>query len=159
MTDYAELRAAMEAATPGPWHTNTQCPGLCCWHIFPSVPMFGAGEDAPIVMGECSEADARFMTLARNALPALLAERDHYANECHEQARLLGMSAERELKLLAERDALREALRWTAGALQASCVAGKITEADTARALIGNETKSIGQILDAADAALAQEES
>lgn len=60
--------------------------------------------------------------------------------------------------LLAERDALRDALRWTAGALQASCVAGKVTEADTARALIGNETKSIGQILDAADAALAQGE-
>ena len=76
MTNYAELRAAMEAATPGPWHTNTQCPGLCCWHIFPSVPMFGACEDAPIVMGECSEADARFMTLARNALPAILAEMD-----------------------------------------------------------------------------------
>lgn len=56
-----------------------------------------------------------------------------------------------------EVQALREALRWAAGALQASCVAGKITEADTARALIGNETKSIGQILDAADAALAQE--
>lgn len=93
--------------------------------------MFGAGEDAPIVMGECSEADARFMTLARNALPAILAERD----------------------------ALREALRWTAGALQASCVAGKVTEADTARSLIGNETKSIGQILDAADAALGQGDS
>ncbi|MGE4368039.1 MAG: hypothetical protein AB7E12_00015 [Burkholderiaceae bacterium] len=59
--------------------------------------------------------------------------------------------------LLAERDALRDALRWTAGVLQASCVAGKVTEADTARSLIGNETKSIGQILDAADAALAQE--
>lgn len=128
MTDYAELRAAMEAATPGPWHTNTECPGLCCWHIFPSVPMFGAGEDAPIVMGECSETDAKFMAMARNSLPSLLAERD----------------------------ALREALCWTAGALQASCVAGKVTEADTARALIGNETKSIGQILDAADAALAQ---
>lgn len=76
MTDYAELRAAMESATPGPWHTRTECPAQCCWHVFPSVELYGAGEDTPIVMGECSEADARFMALARNALPALLADRD-----------------------------------------------------------------------------------
>lgn len=50
------------------------------------------------------------MREAAEAIRALLAERDHYATECEQQARLLGMSAERELKLIAERDALREAM-------------------------------------------------
>lgn len=71
---YADLRALMEKATPGPWHTKTECPARCCWHVFPSVEMFGVGEDAPIVMGECSEDDATFMVATRNALPGLLDE-------------------------------------------------------------------------------------
>lgn len=40
----------------------------------------------------------------------LLAERDTLAAECQEQARLNGMGAEREARLMAKRDALREAL-------------------------------------------------
>lgn len=43
------------------------------------------------------------------------AERDEAHKECEEQARLLGMSAEREAKLIAERDRWRaEAQRWEA---------------------------------------------
>lgn len=53
-----------------------------------------------------------------------------------------------------ERDALRAALRWTAGTLQsACCLAGPISE-NSAFAL-GDETRSVAQICDAADAALA----
>ena len=59
-------------------------------------------------------------------------------------------------KLGADNKRLREALRWTAGALQAACVAGKISETDMARMLIGTESRTYGQILDAANAALAQ---
>ena len=55
--------------------------------------------------------------------------------------------------LEAENRRLREALRWTAGALQMACEAGEIMrEADGIS--INNETRTVAQILDAADAAL-----
>lgn len=58
--------------------------------------------------------------------------------------------------LLAENDRRGEALLWTAGALQMACVVDVIMgEADGIS--INNETRTVVQILDAADAALAQE--
>jgi hypothetical protein len=45
------------------------------------------------------------------------AERDEAQSEALEQARLLGKGAERELKLMAERDEAREAVKRLAGAL------------------------------------------
>lgn len=72
--------------------------------------------------------------------------------------RALLADADRAAELEAENARLREALRWTAGSLQAACVASKINETDKARALIGTESRTVGQILDAANAALAQEQ-
>lgn len=110
------------------------------------------------------------------AVPGLLAERDALESECAEQARLNGMGAEREAALLAqhrtdsktlreyaklrddlrkEREALQEALLWNAGALQACCAEG-IREASNIT--IESKTKCFAEILDMADAALAQEQ-
>lgn len=59
--------------------------------------------------------------------------------------------------LLADYDRMRDALLWTAGALQMACVVDVIMgEADGIS--INNETRTVVQILDAADAALAQEQ-
>lgn len=132
MTNYAELRAALDAGPkPGPWVWKQvgsfTTPG--CAVFWPDTNKVGVHYRRLDSGGGMEQVDADFIAACH---PAVIRA------------------------LLAERDALREALRWTAGALQASCVAGKVAEADTARALIGNETKSIGQILDAADAALAQ---
>lgn len=151
MDKYADIRAALDAATPGPWKWITE--------ICERGPV-GKGNTIRVSLSapRNSHATARTAVLAPNwntsegdvwqAWISCNGANAAYIAACHPEA----IRA-----LLAERDALREALRWTAGALQASCVAGKVTEADTARSLIGNETKSIGQILDAADAALAQE--
>lgn len=76
MDKYAELRAAVESATPGRWYTKTECQARCCWHVFSQVELCGEDVDTPIVMWKCREADAKFMALARNVLPALLGERD-----------------------------------------------------------------------------------
>lgn len=61
---------------------------------------------------ECSDREA-YATAALIAaadpdtIAALLEERDHLHEECHEQARLLGISGSIEAKLLTERDALK----------------------------------------------------
>lgn len=57
--------------------------------------------------------------------------------------------------LLADYDRLREALLWNSGALQACCSEG-IREASNIT--IAAETKCFSEILDMADAALAQEQ-
>lgn len=138
MTDYAELRAALKAGpTGGEW-------------------VVGAS-DLPVSHLSIHAVDGqRHSTIAR------MVKSEHRvwcAGEFVATWKFIAAANPDVIRaLLAERDALRDALCWTAGALQASCVAGKVAEADTARALIGNETKSIGQILDAADAALAQGE-
>lgn len=55
--------------------------------------------------------------------------------------------------LVAERDALRESLRWTAAALQdATASLDMVFEED--RVTVEGVTKTVAQILDAADAAL-----
>lgn len=56
--------------------------------------------------------------------------------------------------LLAERDALRRALEWNAGALMAACKAGRISELD--RSSSDTETYTVGVILDMAESALAR---
>lgn len=77
--DMEKLRELEARTTAGPWHTKTECPGRCCWHIFPGMPMYGGApdpgdgaQDWPIVMSECSEEDAAFMVEARNQMRALL---------------------------------------------------------------------------------------
>lgn len=58
--------------------------------------------------------------------------------------------------LLADYDRMRDALLWAAGALQMACAVDVVMgEADGIS--INNETRTVVQILDAADAALAQE--
>ncbi|HWK69984.1 MAG TPA: hypothetical protein VNS29_03995 [Burkholderiaceae bacterium] len=57
-----------------------------------------------------------------------------------------------------EIERLREALRWNAAALQAACrTVYHSDEGD--QIVIGNEFRTVGAILDGADAALAQEQS
>ena len=58
----------------------------------------------------------------------------------------------------AERDALREALRWAAATLQDATSSLELVF-DEDQITIDGETKTVEQILDAADAALAQEQS
>lgn len=77
--DTQKLRELESKATAGPWHTKTECPGRCCWHVFPGMPMYGGVPDSedgtqdwPIVMGECGEEDAAFMVEARNQMRGLL---------------------------------------------------------------------------------------
>ncbi|OWT61989.1 hypothetical protein [Candidimonas nitroreducens] len=80
--DTKRLRELLAKATPGPWHTKTECPGRCCWHVFRDLPLYGGepddagNQDEPIVMNECSEDDAALMAEARNQLPAILDELD-----------------------------------------------------------------------------------
>ncbi len=81
--DIQKLRELEAKATAGPWHTKTECPGRCCWHVFPGLPMYGGTpdpsdgtQDRPIVMDECSEEDAAFMVEARNQMRALLDRMD-----------------------------------------------------------------------------------
>lgn len=158
MTDYAELRAAIDAGpTPGPWRHTTYMSGT------QNVEFPGAR--GVTFVDEVLDADARAICSDNDTKPFPWIDVSHRPEDSGDDrdpqrtrnARYIAAANPEAIRaLLAERDALREALRWTAGALQASCVAGKVAEADTARALIGNETKSIGQILDAADAALGQ---
>ncbi|WP_336974569.1 hypothetical protein [Alcaligenes sp. PF14] len=56
----------------------------------------------------------------------------------------------------AQIERLREALRWTAGALQAACQSSYCSDEDD-RVAIGAETRTVSQILDYADAALSGE--
>jgi hypothetical protein len=78
--DTKNLRELLAKATPGPWHTKTECPGRCCWHVFRNPPLYGGtpdeagNQDEPIVMNECREDDAALMAEARNQLPAILDE-------------------------------------------------------------------------------------
>ncbi|HCA18641.1 MAG TPA: hypothetical protein DEO64_16045 [Alcaligenes faecalis] len=81
--DTKELRVLEAKATEGPWHTKTECPGRCCWHVFKHLPLYGGvpdeedgTQDSPVVMGECSEEDALFMATARNSIIALLDQLD-----------------------------------------------------------------------------------
>lgn len=57
----------------------------------------------------------------------------------------------------AERDRLREALRWTAAVLNDAAASAYSLDED-ALIKMGDETRTVSQILDAADAALAQEQ-
>ncbi|MCO7641919.1 hypothetical protein NJI34_34690 [Pseudomonas sp. S 311-6] len=87
--DTKKLRELEAKATAGPWHTKTECPGRCCWHIFKDMPMYGDNDDHPIVMDECSEDDAAFMTEIRNAATELLNLLDAQAAEIESLRRVL----------------------------------------------------------------------
>jgi len=138
MTDnYAQLRAALDAGpTPGPWAANSD------GEVWATKPMrfnlTSAG--IPMVAEVCRHDDAE------GGFP------------WKENARLIAAAHPDTIRvLLAERDRLREALRWAAGTLQsACCLSGPICENSPFR--LGDETRTIAQIIDAADAALAQEQ-
>jgi len=85
-----DLRAKCEAATPGPWDWETYvgCSkplGLSDEHGH-DVLLATTDEDNATHI-EVSVADAEFIVAARNALPALLDERDELADEL-ERAKL-----------------------------------------------------------------------
>lgn len=113
MTDrYQPLRDAIAAGpTKGPWKSMPVRSGY-----------YIQSASEPAVVVDSTDAEGRYGAIANAAdaaliaaadpstIAELLAERDHLADECHEQARLLGMSGSREAKLLAERDALKSDL-------------------------------------------------
>lgn len=93
----------------------------------------------------CGEIDAQTAEIAK-------------AHSQVERWKKVAESAEDRAQVAADEiERLRGALRWAAGALQMACEAGEIMrEADGIS--INNETRTVAQILDAADAALAQEQ-
>lgn len=111
MTDrYAELRAALDAATPGPWRALSPTEKHYLYYLT-GDPSHNWSAAAVSGIGRALRFDAIYIAAANpEVIRALLAERDSLAAECLEQSRLNGMGAEREARLLAERDALREAL-------------------------------------------------
>ena len=104
MTDrYQPLRDAIAAGpASGPWEARAVDGLVAIAH--PSGWVMDTDETQDLK-------NARYIAAADpDTIAALLKERDHLHEECHEQARLLGMSGSREAKLLAERDALRAAI-------------------------------------------------
>jgi hypothetical protein len=84
MTPLVTLRAALEAATPGPWHhcceNGNGCGGVMVWRdpecermVDTSARGDGSG-DPPA--DDRDRADARLITLSRNLLPGILARLD-----------------------------------------------------------------------------------
>lgn len=89
------LRALLEQITPGPWEVSladvisiTQTNGL--WKGLPIVDLVCSEEDADVGLRRI---DAEFIAAARNALPALLEERDAL------RAELAGVAGEHETAL------------------------------------------------------------
>lgn len=66
--DIRALEEALAAGpTKGPWHTRTECPGRCCWHIFPDCPVFADGDEelsGNAIVSECSEEDGHWIAAA-----------------------------------------------------------------------------------------------
>lgn len=114
MTDrYQPLRDAIAAGpTKGKWRTGRFMPSETLMRS-QVVATSADGEPYVILAGnqnfpEDAERNAQYAAAADpDTIAALLAERDHLAEECSEQARLLGIGGSREAKLLAERDALK----------------------------------------------------
>lgn len=78
MTDWAALRRTIEAATPGPWHTDEGFGGV--WVVTGGAGDFAthpSTSDMPgVVLGGSyaeSYKDADFVVLARTAMPEMLA--------------------------------------------------------------------------------------
>lgn len=132
MTDrYAELRAALDAATPGPWRALSPTEKHYLYYLT-GDPTHNWSAAAVSGIGRALRFDAIYIAAANpEVIRALLAERDAFcdaateaqaerdaaraerdalAAECQEQARIVGMGAEREARLLAERDAMEQAL-------------------------------------------------
>lgn len=97
-----------------------------------------------IVVVELRDAEIRELHAANSAL---LAERDALI---HDNAEYVGAAS----ALATENQRLREALRWAAGSLLAVCGDGQATELD--RFTLDGVTRTGTEILDMADAALAQ---
>src|SRR5690606_32012546 len=148
MTDYAELRAALEAGpTPGPWTVRydyvVQATSFDGGRLVPVAQPYGVNSDGTDLF-----ANARMIAACHpEAIRTLLAERDALI---HDNAEYVGAAS----ALATENQRLREALRWAAGALLAVCGDGQATELD--RFTLDGVTRTGTEILDMADAALAQ---
>lgn len=97
----------MSAHTPEPWHTESQCPGECCWHLF-SGPIYGAGDGGECISSpEMSQADAARIVACVNACAGM-------GDPAAEIARLHSAVAElshESVTFQGQRDALAAALR------------------------------------------------
>lgn len=111
MTDFAELRAAIDAATPGPWTQGESAAGLSCvWVGGKSEPVRDMGPDCSWI--DCNtEPNARYIAAASpDVIRALLADHDTYRRQAQHETDVAHAAFERVKALEAERDVLREAL-------------------------------------------------
>ena len=119
-----EWKALTEAATPGPWSADDRDPktGYLCGAIVVQVPAVGARVEGRGVIANVRhdgprhrpDANAAFIAAAREALPALLAERE-------EREALLGSAVS---EWIAEREEMLAVLReveWRGPGWSASC--------------------------------------
>ena len=104
-TDYAELRAAIDAATPGPWaHRNGRIyaadrENLTLAHVARSAD------------GDYSPANAHWIAAASpEVIRSLLADHDAYRRQAQYETDVAHAAFERVKALETERDTLREAL-------------------------------------------------
>lgn len=139
MTDkFQPLRDALAAGpTPGPWFHGAKngehkyCVyDKVCW-----TDADGRHGETPNMVVHVSPDDGKF----------------------HDAAYIAAADPNTIRDLLAERDRLREALRWTAAVLNDAAASAYSLDED-ALIKMGDETRTVSQILDAADAALAQEQ-
>lgn len=167
MTDnYEALRGALEAGPePGRWEKTTPSSTNIYSHSGYLVAVVKRWNDSNYIAAANPE-----------TIRALLAERDALVDTANDQARANDLLSEREAGLLAqherdsatlrryaqqrddlrkERDALRESLRWTAAVLQDAAGSPYCVDESGVFAIEG-ESRTMTQILDAADAALAQ---
>lgn len=100
MTDrFDDVREALAKMTPGDWETRGPT------YVYGNLQR-DQNETADRVGATITASDAAGIVTLKNRTPAMLAELDATRAKLLEQARLNGMGAEREAKLLAERDAL-----------------------------------------------------
>lgn len=152
---YADLRAALDAGPkPGKWTWKQvgsfNAPG--CAVFWPDTSKGGVHYRRLDSGGGMEQADAELIAACHpETIRALLAERDALEVATKEAAEVI-VDRNDEIRRL------REALRWAAGTLQAACgLAGPISESSPFK--LGDETRTVAQICDAADAALAQGQS
>ena len=116
-----EWKALTEAATPGPWSADDRDPktGYLCGAIVVQVPAVGARVEGRGVIANVRhdgprhrpDANAAFIAAAREALPALLAERDEILGHYQARKELCRKTEEDLLVAQRERDAALSLLR------------------------------------------------
>lgn len=142
--NYAKLRATVVAATSGPWEADIE-----------------SGTSRTVRQADGGRGICTTFVQGQPKTPAGWESQRHQNNANSEY--IAACDPETIRTLLGERDAqaaeierFREALRWTAGALQAACQSSYCSD-EGDQVAIGTEFKTVSQILDYADSALSGE--